>query len=136
MYKEQCDVAVGTDFSRRLLAPNDWYYSQLFRRLLKQHYAKFKQPIRYEVENSFKAHDQENYYRDLHEPNPNASKNSKKVRPVTKNLFLDSDSACSMDDLNKTSPLKDNLGKPENSTVRQLSEQEVKYLINIYKNKT
>jgi hypothetical protein len=28
------DVAVGTDLSRRLLSPEDWFYSKLFRRLL------------------------------------------------------------------------------------------------------
>jgi hypothetical protein len=104
---------------------------------LKYHYAKFKKPVSYTAEDQFKGHDKDNYYRDIHEPNPNAQKNAKKIRPVTKKLFGDSDSAYSKDDeVDLQSPIRDHPGKPENANVRQLSMQEIEYLIKIYKNKT
>jgi hypothetical protein len=42
-FKEKVDRAVGTDFARKLLSPNDWFYSALNRRLLKEYF--FKQGV-------------------------------------------------------------------------------------------
>jgi len=38
-WKVMCDSNVGTDENRKLLATKDWFYSDLHRRLLNEHYS-------------------------------------------------------------------------------------------------
>lgn len=38
--KKGVDMATGTDFSRKLLAPRDWFYSDLFRQMMAKHFEK------------------------------------------------------------------------------------------------
>ena len=71
---EKKDMGVGTDFNRRLLAPTDWFYSQLFRRLLKQHFAKKKLPLVEDAKEDFDTHDQQNQYREVNEPSQSKKK--------------------------------------------------------------
>lgn len=64
---ERRDACVGTDLSRRLLAPRDWFYSKIFRTVLQQVYAKAGAKIPIELVAKFKQHDDETVYRDINE---------------------------------------------------------------------
>ena len=51
------DIAVGTDFNRKLLVTQDWFYSQLYRNLLRQFYKKLGQSVPEEIETLLRHHD-------------------------------------------------------------------------------
>jgi hypothetical protein len=74
MYKPSVDKGTGTDFSRKLLAPRDWFYSNLFRELLERFCDKGKCPVDGVVQKYWREHDIEYCYRDINEIDPNNKK--------------------------------------------------------------
>ena len=75
LYKESVDQGTGTDFSRKFLAPNDWFYSNLFRDLIKRFCNKGNCSVDHSVQKAWKEHDIEHNYRDINEIDPNSKKN-------------------------------------------------------------
>ena len=57
-FKVMCDSNVGTDENRKLLSTKDWYYSDLHRRLLKEHYAPEELPQK--IQDEYASFDNEN----------------------------------------------------------------------------
>ena len=56
--KETKDAGVGTDFNRKLLVTQDWFYSKIYRRLLRKYYESLGKSVPEEIETLFKYHDQ------------------------------------------------------------------------------
>jgi len=67
-------MGVVTDFARRLLAPRDWFYSQLHRKIVKQHFASHHLVTDKEVIREFDYHDHKTSYRSILEPDPEVKK--------------------------------------------------------------
>ena len=51
-------MAVGTDFNRKLLVTQDWFYSKIYRKLVRQFYQNLGMFVPEEIETLFKHHDQ------------------------------------------------------------------------------
>lgn len=98
------DVGTCTDFTRKLLAPKDWFYSQLSRKLVRRHFIASQMHMDKEINGEFVNHDCENFYRDIDEPNPNNKKYKHKVKEATSKLFSDSGSMSSLNDMLSPSP--------------------------------
>ena len=55
--KEMRDVGVVTDFNRRLLVSQDWFYSQLYRDMLRAFYTKAGEQVPESILSRFSLHD-------------------------------------------------------------------------------
>jgi hypothetical protein len=129
---ETKNAGTCTDFTRKHLAPQDWFYSALSRRLIRRHFIANQMHMDKELNGEFINHDCENFYRDIDEPNPNHKKYKHKVREATSKLFSDS-SMSSLNEMMSPSPRQD--GHSALHEKHQLTEAEITYLIEIYKKK-
>ena len=128
-HKEGVDAGTCTDFSRKLLAPKDWYFSALNRKMVRQWFLRNRMAMDSEISGEFVNHDCENFYRDIDEPNPNHKKYKHKVKEATSKLFSETSSLSSLGELG------DVRGHSDKHDKHQLTEAEITYLIGIYKKK-
>ena len=78
LIKEMKDAACLTDFNRKLICPQDWFYSTLYRELLITFYKKLKLEVPEAIMTRFFKYDKKSNFIEIEDsiqPNPNESEN-------------------------------------------------------------
>ena len=61
-FKETKEVACLTDFNRKLICPQDWFYSTLYREMLVTMYKKLKQEVPDAIMTRFEKYDKKSVF--------------------------------------------------------------------------
>ena len=67
-FKEMKDAGMTTDFNRKLLVSQDWFYSQLYRDMLRVVYKKQGKPVPDYILKRFARHDLKGNFKDFDGP--------------------------------------------------------------------
>ena len=121
-FKTMVDKAVGTEVHRQLLSSNDWFYSALSRRLLKEYYKKHAMGANEEVDGKMLRFDDEvaGTFRKVHEPMAERVEHSN-----------------GMTDQGTSAAVLETIKNPQDVVeMKQLCEPEITYLISMLKKKS
>ena len=122
------DKAIGTEVHRQLLSSNDWFYSALNRRLIKEYYKKHGMEPNPEVEQKMRRFDMEvaTTFRKVHEPIGDKQVHENGLVDVGTSIKSDA----VLDDTAESKNPQDGI------EMKQLCEPEITYLISMLKSRS